>query len=280
MMDCFGDDFRRMFEQPIRDLLRETGHDGSAFTVDPDRVEIRCSANVACYGFARGAWGEPEPDEPVSVYGYATDESAELMPLPSLLAHRLAARVSDARRSGKLPWRLPHARTKVRRRYARSRPPALEDVEVLVQHAPEIDYQALREGVYDAVLKPVLGEQVFLNGTRFSVNPAGSCVADGLLVKWGVSGRTSASDTYGPHCPPPCTGLSGRGTENLERSATLMARCLAKHVVAAGLARRCTTHLAYGSGAPEPEAVLVNTHGTRGRLRKSVSRRPCVACSR
>jgi S-adenosylmethionine synthetase len=196
------------------------------------------------------------------VYGYATDETPELMPLPTLLAHRLGARAAEARRSGILPWLLPHGQTKVSVVYAAGEPVAIDNVEVIVQHLPETYYDEQREGVIESILIPVLGEGILSGETRLDINPTGYCPVNGLLDRCGVSGRTLASDTYGAHCPLPAAGLSGQGTEGIRRSGTLMARCLAKHVVAAGLARRCTVHLPYRAARPEPETVLVDTHGT------------------
>jgi S-adenosylmethionine synthetase len=262
MIDCFDRSFWEQFEPPIRDLLRKIGHVGSELTVNPDEIGILFSCGVDYYYAGYGAYGEPGPGEPVLVYGYATDETPELMPLPTLLAHRLAERLAEARRSGLVPWLLPHGQTKVSVRYAAGEPAVVESVEMRVQHEPRVDHRERREVICEEVLKPVLGEEPLRGETQWDVNPAGGCIYEGLAARWGVSGRSLAADTYGAHCPLPSAGLSGQGTENVQRSGTLMARHLAKHVVAAGLARRCTVHLAYAAARAGPEAVLVDTHGT------------------
>jgi S-adenosylmethionine synthetase len=250
------------FEQPIRDLLRETGHGQREFTVDPAAIEIRFPALVQCFDIARGVAGDPGPEEPVLVYGYATDETPELMPLPTLLAQRLARRASEVRQSGALPWLLPHRRAKVAIRYVAGQPVAIDSVDMTLQHQATIDHSHLLEGVMEEVIRPVVPMALVTKDTRFRTNAHGHCVVDGLIRRCGVSGRSLAADTYGAHCPLPAVGLAGQGTENLQRSGALMARYVAKQVVAAGLARRCTVHLAYRGAQAEPEAVLVDTHGT------------------
>ena len=262
MFTCLDETFWARFEQPIRDLLRATGHDAGEFTIDPDAVEIRLAAFAQCFPVTYGIHGEPGPAEPVLVYGYATDETPEMMPLPTLLAHRIAARISELRRSGAVPWLLPHGRTWVAVAYADGEPVAVDGVEVIAQHTPYADRQMLGEMIVEHVLIPLLGEAALRDGIALNINPTGCCIIDGLVTRCGVSGRTLASDTYGPHCPLPSHGLAGQGTENIQRSGTLMARYLAKHIVAAGLARRCTVHMAYRAAGAEPEAVLVDSHGT------------------
>jgi S-adenosylmethionine synthetase len=249
-------------ERRIRQLLRDIGHRGSDFVIVADAVVIRLLFTGATEDYARGACGEPGPDEPAWVCRYATDETPELMPLPTLLAHRLSARAAQLRRSGDLPWLLPHARTKVSVRYAAGRPVAVDRVEITVQHLPKIDYTSLCEYVFERIFLPVVPEALFADDTRVAVNPTGSRIEDGLLTGCCVSGRNLASDTYGPHCPMPFAGFAGRGSEDIRHLGTLMSRRLAKHVVAAGLARRCTVNLRYAEAQPEPEAVLVDTHGT------------------
>jgi S-adenosylmethionine synthetase len=250
------------YEQRIRQLLRETGHHGHELTADPDKIEIRLEFDTWCADIARGINGEPGPDEQALVYGYATDETTELMPLPTLLAHRLSMRAAAVRRSGILPWLLPHGQTKVSVRYAAGEPVAIDSVEVSVQHLPEVDYALQWEAVLEKILLPVLPEEIQSRETPFFINPTGSCVTEGIFTKCGVSGRTLASDTYGAHCPLPAGGLAGQGSGSIRRLGTLMVRHLAKQVVAARLARRCTVHLAYHAGVPEPAALLVDTHGT------------------
>jgi len=247
----------------IRQLLADTGFQGcEQYVPDAARIEIRLPYIEALDDMARGINGEPGPDVPAGVYGYATDETPALMPLPTLLAHRLAARAEAVRQGGVLPWLLPHGRTKVGVRYLAGEAPVIDSVELQLQHLPRIDYKQLWEAVVHDVLLPVLPEAMITDAMRVRINPHGYCIFEGLLTQAGVSGRAVAADTYGAHCPAPANGLSGQGTVNVERSGTLMARYVAKHVVAAGLARRCTLHLAYSAATPEPDVILVDTHGT------------------
>jgi S-adenosylmethionine synthetase len=225
----------------IRQLLYDTGFQGcEQYVPDADTIKIRLPYIEAMEDICRGICGEPGPEASVGVYGYATDKTPELMPLPTLLAHRLAARADAARRSGALPWLLPFGWTKVSIRYARGVPVAIDSVELQLQHLPEIDHLRLLETAWENILFPGLPEAMITNETRVHVNPQGACIVDGLLLRAGVSGRAVGAETYGAHCPLPSTGLSGQGTANLERWGTLMAWHLAKHVVAAGLARRCS----------------------------------------
>jgi S-adenosylmethionine synthetase len=249
-------------EEQIRHLLGDTAYFDGGFTVDPYEIEIRLQFNIMSGDITRGWGGEPGPDEQALVYGYASDETPELMPMPTLYAHRLTQRIAEVRRAADLPWLLPHGQTKVSVRYALGEPVAIDDVEVMVQHLPEADQRFLEDTIIEEVVFPTLPEGLLHKGTRFFINATGANTYEGLITRSGVSGRTLASDTYGAHCPLPAGGLSGQGSESIRRMGTLMARYLAKHVVASQLARRCTVHLAYQAGVPDPQGVLVDTHGT------------------
>ncbi|HEX2194121.1 MAG TPA: methionine adenosyltransferase [Candidatus Limnocylindria bacterium] len=197
------------------------------------------------------------------MFGYAVDETPELMPMPIQLAHQVARRLADARKSGQLPFLRPDGKSQVTVEYdASGRPLRVATVVVSTQHDPEVAYPDLEEAVRELVIRPPVPAHLLDPGTRFLVNPTGRFVIGGPMGDSGLSGRKIIVDTYGGMARHGGGSFSGKDPTKVDRSGAYMARYVAKNVVAAGLARRCELQLAYAIGVAHPLAVNVETFGT------------------
>ncbi|NBS96001.1 MAG: methionine adenosyltransferase, partial [Betaproteobacteria bacterium] len=199
------------------------------------------------------------------MFGYACDETPELMPAPIHLAHRLVERQADLRRDGRLPWLRPDAKSQVTLRYVDGRPVAIDTVVLSTQHAPDIALETLREAVIEEVIKPVLPRELIKGEIRYLVNPTGRFVIGGPHGDCGLTGRKIIVDTYGGSSPHGGGAFSGKDPSKVDRSAAYAGRYVAKNVVAAGLAARCQVQVSYAIGVAKPTSVMVTTFGT-GRL--------------
>ena len=195
------------------------------------------------------------------VYGYACRETRELLPLPVVLAHRITKGLTEARRNGVIPDLRPDGKAQVSVEYEHGKPKRVHTVVVSTQHEPGIRQQSLRDAVYQQILVPALGG--FLDqDTEILINPSGSCVLGGFDADTGLTGRKLMVDTYGGLVPHGGGALSGKDCTKVDRSGAYMTRYLAKNIVAAGLAEKCTVSLAYAIGKAEPLYVQTDTHGT------------------
>ncbi len=196
------------------------------------------------------------------MYGYATNETDVLMPAPITLAHRLVRRQSQVRRTGKLSWLRPDAKSQVTLRYEDHKPVGLDAVVLSTQHSPDVSIKTLREAVMEEILKPVLPAKWIDKRTKFHINPTGRFVIGGPVGDCGVTGRKIIVDTYGGYARHGGGAFSGKDPSKVDRSAAYAARYVAKNVVAAGLAERCEVQLSYAIGVAEPTSVMVETFGT------------------
>jgi S-adenosylmethionine synthetase len=199
------------------------------------------------------------------MFGYACDETPELMPAPIHLAHRLVERQADLRRDGRLPWLRPDAKSQVTLRYVDGRPVAIDTIVLSTQHAPDIALETLREAVIEEVIKPVLPRDLVKGEIRYLVNPTGRFVIGGPHGDCGLTGRKIIVDTYGGSSPHGGGAFSGKDPSKVDRSAAYAGRYVAKNVVAAGLASRCQVQVSYAIGVARPTSVMVTTFGT-GRI--------------
>ena len=195
------------------------------------------------------------------VYGYACQETPQLLPLPVVLAHRITMGLTEARRNHLLEWLKPDGKAQVSVEYADGKPMRVATVVVSTQHKPEVSQKELRETVYQLILVPALGKYLDLN-TEVLINPSGSFVLGGFEADTGLTGRKLMVDTYGGIVPHGGGALSGKDCTKVDRSGAYMARYLAKNIVAAGLAEKCTVSMAYAIGKAEPLYVQADTHGT------------------
>ena len=195
------------------------------------------------------------------VYGYACQETPQLLPLPVVLAHRITMGLTEARHNHLLEWLRPDGKAQVSVEYANGKPVRVATVVVSAQHEPEVSQKELREAVYQRILVPALGEYLDQNA-EILINPSGSFVLGGFEADTGLTGRKLMVDTYGGIVPHGGGALSGKDCTKVDRSGAYMARYLAKNIVAAGLAEKCTVSMAYAIGKAEPLYVQADTHGT------------------
>jgi S-adenosylmethionine synthetase len=196
------------------------------------------------------------------MFGYACDHTPELMPMPILLSHKLVKRLADVRKDGTLDFLRPDSKSQVTIRYEDNRPVMVDAVVISTQHSPDVDNATLREGVIEEVIKRVIPEGLMDSGTKFYINPTGRFVIGGPQGDCGLTGRKIIVDTYGGHGSHGGGAFSGKDPSKVDRSASYMARYVAKNIVAAGLAGECEVQLAYAIGVAEPVSVMVDTFGT------------------
>ena len=208
------------------------------------------------------------------MFGYACDETPELMPLPISLAHKMAKRLTEVRKSGILDYLRPDGKTQVTVEYDDDKPVRVDTVVVSSQHSPEIDINALREDIKREVILKTVPENLIDENTKFFINPTGRFVVGGPAGDSGLTGRKIIVDTYGGYARHGGGAFSGKDPTKVDRSATYAARWVAKNIVAAGLARRCEVQLAYAIGVAHPVSIMVDTFGTstvdEGKIEKAV----------
>ena len=196
------------------------------------------------------------------MFGYASDETDVLMPMPITLAHRLVKRQAEVRHSGKLTWLRPDAKSQVTVRYENDRPVGIDAVVLSTQHSPDIEHSKLKEAVMEEIIKPVLPAEWLDKNTKYFINPTGRFVVGGPVGDCGLTGRKIIVDTYGGMARHGGGAFSGKDPSKVDRSAAYAGRYVAKNVVAAGLARRCEVQVAYAIGVARPVSIHVNTFGT------------------
>jgi S-adenosylmethionine synthetase len=206
------------------------------------------------------------------MFGYATNETDVLMPAAITLAHRLVKRQAEVRKSGRLPWLRPDAKSQVTLRYEDDRPVGLEAVVLSTQHSPDVPTEQLREAVMEEILKPVLPPEWVDKSTQFHINPTGRFVIGGPVGDCGLTGRKIIVDTYGGFARHGGGAFSGKDPSKVDRSAAYAARYVAKNIVAAGLAARCEVQVSYAIGVAEPTSIMVEAFGTSRLSREQLTR--------
>ena len=196
------------------------------------------------------------------MFGYATNETETLMPMPITFAHTLMQRQAAVRHSGRLPWLRPDAKSQVTIRYENDVPAAIDTIVVSTQHDPEVRYEDLKEAVMEEIIKPSLPEGWLKKETRFFINPTGRFVVGGPVGDCGLTGRKIIVDTYGGMARHGGGAFSGKDPSKVDRSAAYAGRYVAKNIVAAGLAARCEIQVAYAIGVAQPVSIRVETFGT------------------
>jgi S-adenosylmethionine synthetase len=256
---------RNQAESIIRSVLRNAGYRDAHTGIDPERcnVDIRFnhqSLDISC-GVDRddGVLGAGDQG---MVFGYATNETPDRLPLTLSLAHRLVRRQAEVRGSGLLPWLQPDAKSQVTVRYEESKPCEISAVVLSTQHAEDIDIEQVREAVQQNIIAPILKDQTLAPDLRVFINPTGRFVTGGPKGDTGLTGRKIVVDTYGGAVPNGGGAFSGKDPTKVDRSATYVARHLANLVVARGWAERCLIQIAYAICVAEPVSFLVETFGT------------------
>ncbi len=199
------------------------------------------------------------------MFGYATNEAPNLMPLPISLAHQLVQKQAEVRKNGKLTWLRPDAKSQVTIRYTDGKPVGIDAVVLSTQHSPEIEYKQLQEAVMEEVIKPVLPAEWLDKDTKYFINPTGRFVVGGPVGDCGLTGRKIIVDTYGGMARHGGGAFSGKDPSKVDRSAAYAGRYVAKNIVAAGLAERCEIQVSYAIGVAKPVSIHIDTFGT-GRI--------------
>ena len=222
------------------------------------------------------------------MFGFACDETPELMPMPIALAHRLTHRLTQVRKDGTLPWLRPDGKSQVTVAYEDGKPVAVDAVVISTQHAPEVSQEEIRAAILEQVIRPVIPAELLNDDTKYYINPTGRFVLGGPAGDCGLTGRKIIVDTYGGYAPHGGGAFSGKDPTKVDRSAAYAARHVAKNVVAAGLAKQCQIQLAYAIGVANPVSLLIDTKGTgvvpddvlSAAVRKLFDLRPAAIISR
>ncbi|MHB1233355.1 MAG: methionine adenosyltransferase [Burkholderiales bacterium] len=252
-------------ESIARQVLRDIGYRDAETGIDPDRCEVQVRFNHQSYQIHKGvelAGGIIGAGDQGLMFGYACDETPDLMPYPIWLAHRLVKRLAELRHTGALPWLRPDAKSQVTVVYEDNRVAGIDNVVISTQIARDLDPAWVTQEITREVIDPLVSKDLRTPGFRIWVNPAGPFEIGGPNGDTGLTGRKIIVDTYGGACPHGGGAFSGKDPTKVDRSAAYMARYIAKNIVAAKLATRVTVQIAYAIGVVEPVSVLVDTHGT------------------
>ena len=250
-----------------RDTLKRIGYDNADFGIDYKSCAVMVCYDKQSPDIAQGVdegkgldLDQGAGDQGL-MFGYACDETAELMPAAIHYAHRIVERQSQLRKDGRLPWLRPDAKSQVTLRYVDGRPVGIDTIVLSTQHAPEMEHKAIEEAVIEMIIKPVVPKE-WLAHTRYLVNPTGRFVVGGPQGDCGLTGRKIIVDTYGGAAPHGGGAFSGKDPSKVDRSAAYAGRYVAKNIVAAGLASRCQIQVSYAIGIAKPTSVMVTTFGT------------------
>lgn len=251
-----------------RETIKRIGYDNSEYGIDYKGCAVLVAYDKQSPDIARGVNNAHDDNldqgagDQGLMFGYACDETPELMPLPIHLSHRLMERQADLRRDGRLPWLRPDAKSQVTMKYVDGKPYCIDTVLLSTQHAPDVSLEAVREAVIEEIIKPVLPIALIKGEIKYLVNPTGRFVIGGPQGDCGLTGRKIIVDTYGGAAPHGGGAFSGKDPSKVDRSAAYAGRYVAKNIVAAGLASKCLIQVSYAIGIAKPTSVMVSTFGT------------------
>ncbi len=251
-------------EEVIRNVLRDIGYTSDEIGIDCDNCKVITSIHEQSPDIARGVVSNGTihgAGDQGLMFGYATKETKELMPLPITLAHKLTKRLSEVRRKKILDWVRPDGKSQLTIAYDDGRPIKATDIILSTQHTPDVDQGTIREEIIRNVIEPICSEYI-TKDTRFYINPTGRFVIGGPAGDSGLTGRKIIVDTYGGVGSHGGGAFSGKDSTKVDRSASYMARYVAKNIVKAGIADKCELQIAYAIGVPEPISLEVNTFNT------------------
>ena len=256
------------YEQIVRDTLKFIGYDNIDYGIDYKTCEVLIKYGIQSPDIAQGVDGAF--DDPLDqgagdqglMFGFASNESDQLMPLPIHLAHRLVERQALIRKKGILSWLRPDAKSQVTMQYKDGKPERIDTIVLSTQHAPEISLKDLREAVIEEIIKPVLPEGLVKGEINYLINPTGRFVIGGPQGDCGLTGRKIIVDTYGGAAPHGGGAFSGKDPTKVDRSAAYASRYVAKNIVASGLADKCLVQVSYAIGVAKPTSIMVESFGT------------------
>ncbi|HOM01332.1 MAG TPA: methionine adenosyltransferase [Acetivibrio sp.] len=261
----------------VRGTIREIGYDRAKYGFDCDTCAVLTSIDEQSPDIAMGVdkaleakTGEMSDEQIEAIgagdqgmmFGFACDETPELMPMPISLAHKLAMRLSQVRKNGTLDYLRPDGKSQVTVEYDGDKPVRVDTVLISTQHGPEVDHDTIKRDIIEHVIKPVIPAELLDSNTKYLVNPTGRFVVGGPQGDSGLTGRKIIVDTYGGYARHGGGAFSGKDPTKVDRSAAYAARYVAKNIVAAGLAKKCEVQLAYAIGVARPVSVRVDTFGT------------------
>ena len=260
-------------ERVVRETIKEVGYENSKYDIDYKNCSIIINLSKQSPDIAQGVDKSLEDKEGENVdsegagdqgimFGYACDETKELMPLPITLAHKLARRLTQVRKENIINYLRPDGKVQVTVEYEDEIPKRIDTIVISTQHLPEVDMNTLKKDVIEKVIKPIVPNKLLDNNTKYFINSTGRFVIGGPLGDSGLTGRKIIVDTYGGFARHGGGAFSGKDATKVDRSASYMARFIAKNVVANGYAKRCEIQLAYSIGVAKPVAIYVNTFGT------------------
>ena len=248
------------YKQIVRDTIHEIGYNDASYGYDANTCSVIDAVGTQSPDIAQGVDTGGAGDQGL-MFGFACNETPELMPLPIQLAHNLTKKLSDVRRSGEVDYLRPDGKSQVTVEYRDGRPFRIDAVVISTQTGP-VDIETIRKDIREKVINPTLPGDLVDENTKYHINPTGKFEIGGPMGDAGVTGRKIIVDTYGGYAPHGGGAFSGKDPTKVDRSAAYMARYIAKNIVAAGLAEKCTVQLAYAIGVAEPVSVYVDTHGT------------------
>lgn len=251
-----------------REAVKRIGYDNGDFGIDYKSCAVMVAYDKQSPDIAQGV--DHANDDPLDqgagdqglMFGYAVNETPQLMPFPIWLSHRIMERQALLRKDGRLPWLRPDAKAQVTLQYVEGKPYKIDTVLVSTQHAPEMTLDAIREATIEEIIKPLLPPELIKGDIKYLVNPTGRFVIGGPQGDCGLTGRKIIVDTYGGAAPHGGGAFSGKDPSKVDRSAAYAGRYVAKNIVAAGLADKCMVQMSYAIGVAQPTSIMIDTYGT------------------